>query len=439
LKKICLSFIETEFFLYYSHLGKINKHIHLSEVPICGLKNNLAKSYILGLEVSNMIHKILHLTNTDVITDSRILKEVSVLSETGSYSVNGVGITENHGRSKIIKKNNAELRVLNTVSHKFTLLPRSIRYVLVLLELTVRFSVIGLFMRPKIIHCHDTMVILPGLIIKLLTGAKLIYDAHELESNKNGQNWILSKATLFLERICWNKVDHLITVSPSIIDWYRQNLGDKPSTLILNSPTMSKDNIVKNDTARKENYFHEKYQIPPEKFVFLYIGGLVEGRGIDLMVDVFKKSNFKSHLVFLGYGKLSHDLKMLSKIYMNIHVHDTVAHDKVVEIAKSADVGLCLIQNVSLSDYYCLPNKLFEYCFAGIPVIASNFPDISKVVNQYKLGLSVDLNIEDIAECIKQFESDELDVNFSASDLSELSWEAQALKLKKLYENVLSS
>jgi glycosyltransferase involved in cell wall biosynthesis len=386
-----------------------------------------------------MKHKILHLSNTDVISDSRILKEISVLSEDGNYYVHGVGITENHGRSKIVKKNNAELRVLNTVSDKLTLLPRSIRYVLVLFELTMRFSLIGLFMRPKIIHCHDTMVILAGVIIKFLTGAKLFYDAHELESNKNGQSRILSKGTLFLERLCWRNIDHFITVSPSIIRWYEQNLGDKPNTLILNSPSMDKDNIVSKNAANKENYFHEKYQIPSDKLVFLYVGILGEGRGIDLIVDVFKKSSFMSHLVFLGYGKLSNDLKALSKKHINIHVHDAVAHDEVVDIAKSADVGLCLIQNVSLSDYYCLPNKLFEYCFAGIPILASNFPDILKVINQYKLGVCVDLNVESITEGIKQFECNEFDVNFSAADLSRLGWVAQAQKLTKLYENVLST
>ena len=47
---------------------------------------------------------------------------------------------------------------------------------------------------------------------------------------------------------------------------------------------------------------------------------------------------------------------------------------------------MCLIQNVSLSDYYCLPNKLFEYCFAEIPVLASNFPDISQTVEKYDLS-----------------------------------------------------
>lgn len=386
-----------------------------------------------------MKYKILHLTNTDVISDSRILKEVSVLSEVPSYYVHGVGITENYSRSKTVKKSNFELRVINTISDKLKVLPRLIRYCFVLLELTIRLSFLGLLIRPKVVHCHDTMVIFSGVIIKLFTDAKLVYDAHELESNKNGQSSILSKSTLFVEKICWNYIDHFITVSPSIIKWYEKNLGFKHSTLILNSPIVKRDISVYNDIVSKGNYLHEKYKIPADRLVFIYIGILGEGRGIDLIVDAFKNFNLKSHLVFMGYGELIDNLKVLSKKNRNIHVHDAVSHDKVVEIAKSANIGLCLIQNVSLSDYYCLPNKLFEYVFSGIPVLASNFPDISRVVNQYKLGLSVDLNIEDIAEGVKQFESDKLDVNFSVSDLSDLSWEVQELKLKKIYENILSS
>jgi hypothetical protein len=70
-------------------------------------------------------------------------------------------------------------------------------------------------------------------------------------------------------------------------------------------------------------------------------------------------------VVFLGYGELSQDLKRLAAEHPNIHVHDAVPHSQVVPIAQSADFGLCLVQDVSLSDYYCLPNKLFEYYFAG--------------------------------------------------------------------------
>jgi glycosyltransferase involved in cell wall biosynthesis len=383
--------------------------------------------------------RTLHLTNTDVTSDSRILKEISALSEAGGYYVHGAGIPENSGGSKKVNKANVELRVLNTISDKFKLLPRSIRYVFILIELTMRLSWVGLRIRPKIIHCHDTMVILAGVIIKYLTGAKLIYDAHELESNKNGQTLILSKGTFFLERICWRQIDHLITVSPSIIRWYEQNLGDKPSTLILNSPTVEKeDNNVNGDAASRGNYFHEKYQIPSEKLVFLYIGILGEGRGIDLIVDVFKNSDLKSHLVFLGYGELSNDLKALSKNYLNIHVHDAVTHDKVVSVAQSADVGLCIIENVSLSDYYCLPNKLFEYCFAGVPVLASNFPDISSVVNQYKLGTVTALDVVSVRAAINSFENDQVDISFSIEDLQPLSWDAQAKNLLGLYDQVLN-
>ena len=386
-----------------------------------------------------MKHKILHLTNTDVISDSRILKEISVLSEVPSYYVHGVGITKNYSGSKKVKKRNAELRVINTIFDKFKVLPRPIRYGLVLLELTIRFSFLGLLIRPKVIHCHDTMVFFSGVIIKFFTGAKLIYDAHELESNKNGQSWALSKGTLFVEKICWNYVDHLITVSPSIIHWYEQNLGFKPSTLILNSPTIKKDSSVNNYIVSKRNYLHEKYKIPSEQLVFIYIGILGEGRGMDLIVDVFQNSNLKSHLVFMGYGESSDNLKALSKKNINIHVHDAVSHDKVVEIAKSANVGLCLIQNVSLSDYYCLPNKLFEYAFAGIPVLASNFPDISKIVNEYKLGIIVELTVENVTEGVKRFENNKSELDLSNTDLSELSWDAQARHLTQLYKILLSN
>ena len=70
----------------------------------------------------------------------------------------------------------------------------------------------------------------------------------------------------------------------------------------------------------------------------------------------------------------------------NIHLHKKVPHNQVVNLIKSADVGICIIENVSLSDYYCLPNKLFEYSFAGLRVIGSDFPEISNYILSNKLG-----------------------------------------------------
>ena len=116
-------------------------------------------------------------------------------------------------------------------------------------------------------------------------------------------------------------------------------------------------------------------------------------------------------------------------------MHDAVPHAEVVPIVKSADFGLCLVQNVSLSDYYCLPNKLFEYCFAGIPVLASDFPDIRSVITKYNIGECCDLVHDAIRKAVKDLENS--DKKFYFSDLTPLSWQAQQSKLEILYAQIL--
>ena len=75
-----------------------------------------------------------------------------------------------------------------------------------------------------------------GYFIKRIKKCKLFYDAHELESNKNGQTKFMSWGTLFIEKKIWKSIDLLISVSDSIIKWYEKNLGTIENVLILNSP-----------------------------------------------------------------------------------------------------------------------------------------------------------------------------------------------------------
>ena len=377
--------------------------------------------------------KILHLTQTDIRSDSRILKEISV-AEASGYEVYGIGIRLDDG---VTSSSSIDLEKINCIPiffKKLLHLLKIFQHFLTFFEFLIRSFFQSIKIKPDIVHCNDTLVLPIGVLVKLFTNAKLVYDAHELESDRNGLSRFLGKITLLIEKVLWRFVDALIVVSPSIEDWYKSNVGEKLSVVVLNSPVIESQTLLNSD-----DYLREHFGIPKGVKVFLYVGILSHGRGIELILEAFESENIESSLVFLGYGPLSNSLKEKSKQRNNIYVHDAVKHEKVVSIAKTADVGLCLIQNVSLSDYFCLPNKLFEYCFSGIPVLASNFPDISKVVNLYKLGVCVDLNVEDVIEGIKRFESDDLDVNFSVSDLSELDWESQAHKLTQLYENVLSN
>ena len=90
-----------------------------------------------------------------------------------------------------------------------------------------------------------------------------------------------------------------------------------------------------------------------------------------------------------------------------------------------------MIENVSLSDYYCLPNKLFEYAFAGLPILASKFPEINNIVTKYNLGYTCELNIDSILNAIIKIENNKIKKN--NLELTEISWQAQENRLIKTY------
>lgn len=383
-----------------------------------------------------MQKKVLHLSHTDIRYDSRILKEIGALEASGKFDLLGIGVEMEEGASssgKILKTEIVSIRLLSKV---LSFLPRPIRYGLNIVELTAKLVFRGFRFKPSVVHCHDTFALPAGVLIKILLGSKLVYDAHELESDKNGQTPVLSKVTLKIEQWAWGKVDLLISVSDSINEWYVKNLGPKPCLLILNSPEISKgtDESVSDERG---NYFRILYDIPLEKKIFIYIGILSDGRGIDLCLQAFSSETVDAHVVFMGYGPLKSKIGDFASRYSNIHLHNSVPHEQVVAMVKYADVGLCFVENVSLSDYYSLPNKLFEYAFSGLPVLASDFPEISKVVHEYSLGFcsAVDLN------SMKKMISDIISAPASvvSGDLRDLGWEAQALRLNQAYDHLLQS
>ena len=276
------------------------------------------------------------------------------------------------------------------------------------------------------------MLVLPlGVIVKLITRAKLIYDAHELESDRNGLSKFDGFLTLHFERLLWKFVDALIVVSPSIDAWYQNKIGPKLSLVVLNSP------FISTKTPCESDYLRKRFSIPLGQKIFIYVGGLAPGRGIELITQTFFHPSIASHLVFLGYGDSAEDLKQLAMRHLNIHVHDAVSHTDVVSIVQSADFGLCMIENVSLSDYYCLPNKIFEYCFAGVPVLASDFPDIRAVLSKYRIGKCSSLNPEAFHEAVHLLETS--GEKFEFTDLTPLSWQEQERKLIGLYKGLLKN
>jgi glycosyltransferase involved in cell wall biosynthesis len=376
--------------------------------------------------------KILHLSHTDIKYDSRILKEIDVGLNIGA-TVYGIGIQERFSDACITgKRKKLSIDSVPLMARRLEFAPNLVRHILSLFEFYIKAIVLANRIQPDLIQCNDNIVLPLGVFIKIFTGARaLVYDAHELESNKNGQPRLNGKVVLLLEKLLWRYVNALIVVSPSIRDWYNTNVGKKLSLVVLNSPVFEKHQDV------DVEYLRRKFLISPTTKLFIYIGNLVPGRGLELIVEALSAFDDRAALVLLGQGELVGTIKRISKYSKNIYFHERVPHDQVVRIAQSADFGLCLIENVSLSDYYCLPNKLFEYIFADIPVIASNFPDISSVVNHYRLGLCVDLNVASISDALNTIVDGGVSFRIDAHTLDEFTWEAQAVRLSALYMQLL--
>jgi glycosyltransferase involved in cell wall biosynthesis len=378
---------------------------------------------------------VLVLSHTDIRYDNRILKEMEALAECRQgLRVVGIGVELDEGAARSDCPASLEIQTLSLWSRRVAAAwPRFLRHSLVMAELIVRMVARGRATGASVVHCHDTMVLPVGLLLRLVLGACLVYDAHELESDKNGGTRILSAATLVVERLAWPFVDLFITVSPSIEHWYHEKFGPRRSVVVLNAPQVGS---APSPYAR-EGYLRERFCIPADAVVFLYVGLLAPGRGLTQLLEIFAGTQGRSHVVLVGYGALRGACEIAARERPRIHVHDAVPHAHVVSLIRSADVGLCLIEPVSLSDYYCLPNKLFEYAFAGVPVLASDFPELRRVVERHRLGAVTALDATALREAIARCEAEPFPP--VADSVSELSWGEQTRILLEAYDTLLAS
>tara|TARA_B100001121_G_C18621537_1_gene589597 strand:+ start:188 stop:1231 length:1044 start_codon:yes stop_codon:yes gene_type:complete len=345
----------------------------------------------------------------------------------------GIGISSEEGPTHFSKEyQNLTIKSLKIISKKFNLFGKKIKHLLIFFELSIRVILCVTKLKPSVIHCHDNMVLPLGILLKFIFKSRLIYDAHELESNRNGIGRIEGAMVFYFEKMVWKSIDLFISVSPSIIDWYQSKFGTKKNLLILNTPYFELDGVSE---SKSINYFRNKFHLDKDTKVFVYLGAIGAGRGIKKILETFSSKEVDAAVVFIGWGEHEKYVKKYSETNQNIFLHKPVSHEKVVEIVSQADYGLALIEDVSLSDYLCLPNKLFEYLFAGIPVLSSDFPEIKNLLNELDAGIVTELNPTAIIKSIKEIENKKFEID--SDKLKNYSWESQSKKLISAYKELL--
>lgn len=362
--------------------------------------------------------------------DSRVLKENISLKNAG-YDVKVVALHEESLKEfetiQEIPVHRVKLRSRGWSKQKLVQLLKYFEFI---------YRVVKEYKSSDILHCNDLNTLPIGVIVKKFynKNIKIVYDSHEYQAHRTGISKTMSRLSFYLERLLLPYCDKVIVVSESIAKGYVEDYNiDKPF-VVLNTPNFTK--------VKTSEYFRKKYDIKKEEKIFLYQGKLSKHRGIEKIVEVFKIMPQNYHLVLMGYGE---ELKkFLEKIdYPNIHIHEAVAPYKILEYTSSADYGIALIEPISLSYEYCLPNKLFEYTMVSKPVVVTSSVEMKRFVETNDIGISIDFDdsINALKERLIEFASmpNERYLNNLQKTALKYNWENQEKILLDLYKDLYAN
>lgn len=284
------------------------------------------------------------------------------------------------------------------------------------------------------VHAADLYSLSAAKNIKMKTGANLTYDSREIYSQLNSlRDRPFSKKMIELkEKYLVTYVDRIIVTAKEDKDYLKKHFTHSiPYSIIKNLP--SKREIKTGDLLR------EKFKIPTENLILLYQGWVLEGRYLDKAINVMKKLNDVT-LVIIGNGEYLEPLKKLvadNKLEENVIFTGLIPYDNLYDYTISADVGLVLFENTSISYQNALPNKLFEFIQAGLPVITSNQKTITEIVTPNNIGLILEeLTETNLVNSVEKMKSSQIRQEYSENInniRTDYSYETQELEILKVF------
>ena len=263
----------------------------------------------------------------------------------------------------------------------------------------------------------------------------MVYDSHEYftEVPELVDRKMVKRIWKYIEKTIQPRLQNVITVNESIAEIFRVEYGQEV-TVIKNLPIMSHPEI-------KPGHLPKYFKGKP---IIIYQGAVNVGRGIEEMVRAMGILVEFNLLIVGGGDKLSEIEGLVKSEGLDDRVYFTgrVPFDSIAWYTSQAKIGISLEQDIGLNYRLALPNKLFDYMQAGIPVLASNLPEIRRVVEETGFGIVIsDFSPASIAEEIRKIILVE-DLYQSLKSraiqsISLYSWEGQEDVLFQHYRNAL--
>jgi len=301
--------------------------------------------------------------------------------------------------------------------------------------LTIRCLIKALKQNADVYHFHDPELLFVGLLLKLITKSKVIYDVHEDYEKQilskpylpKGTGRFVAASVKMVEGVVSRIFDAIVTATDDISNNFSNH---KRVVVVKNFPVLSDFVEIRKDICHTN------------MFNLIYVGGLMEIRGITQMVQALESINPQRIVRLILYGKFypksyEEQIKRL-KGFEKVEYHGWIRPQEIPEKMVQADVGMVCLHPV-INYITALPIKLFEYMACGTPVIASNFPLWKEIVEGNNCGICVDpLNPKEIADAIEYLilhpdEARQMGKNGRKAVEEKYNWEGQGKRLIELY------
>jgi len=374
-----------------------------------------------------MAQRILISVTSDLTTDQRVNRTATTLKEAG-YRVLVIG------------------RLLKTSTESSPKRYRTLRFKLWAEKgpLFYAFFNMRLFWfliwhHADILVSNDLDTLPANFLAAKLKKIPLVYDSHEYFtgvpelSNRPRTQRVWKR----IEKICLQNVDQAITVNDSIAKLYKEEYN-KTFDVIRNVPLITKPFLKDRSSLRTElDLPHER------KIIILQGAGINIDRGAEELVEAM--SYLSDYLLLIvGSGDVLPKLKKLvvtNNCKQNVSFIPKQPIDILRKYTAAANLGITLDKDSNINYKYSLPNKIFDYIHAGIPVLASDLPEISKIITQFNIGkICPDHNPKTIANCIKEMlqAEDEMKIweentTFAAK---EFNWDKERENLLVIFKKI---
>jgi len=253
----------------------------------------------------------------------------------------------------------------------------------------------------------------------------VVYDAHELWPDRNlrpeSRPWLLLCEALFV-RIA----DRTITTSPGYAETMAARYRIDPPRLVRNVPEVG---------------FDGGSPTVVDGTLIVYFGAVTRGRGLETAIAAL------DHLPAVrlrivgpdawGYREELEALAERAGVGERVAFRPPVPPAEAASVLADAAAGLALIEPVCLSYRLTLPNKLFEYVAAGLPILASDLPVIARFVAEHGVGLTVSpTSPTDVAAGLARLLEPGANESFRAAAIrasGAISWERESRELAETY------